>query len=301
MTATRDRRRDPEVGLDVEEWGQRSAFGASRGWPWWGAVLLALGLSIVGAFIDMKMSSNLGKVFEGAYFVGCVGAVCLVRRRNLFGPMVQAPLILAVTVPVVVLLTKGLPTGSGTVSKLLALGVPLVTGFPTMAITTGATVLIGGIRFLVQRRPAGAGRDDDRVRADGRRRPAERDQGQRDQGDRPAGARRPRPGGADRPGQDRAGSREDPERDRDRGAAPRDRARAAQPPARGRSGTADRGGRPAGGRSSQDSDRDRGRGREGRDRGQAAGDRGQARGGRPGRDEGRRQPPRRRTDDDYLD
>lgn len=307
MTATRDRRRDPEVRLDVEEWGQRSAFGASRGWPWWGAVLLALGLSIVGAFIDMKMSSHLGKVFEGAYFVGCVGAVCLVRRRNLFGPMVQAPLILAVTVPVVVLLTAGLPSGSSTVSKLLALGVPLVTGFPTMAITTGATVLIGGIRFLVQRRPAGVDSDDDRGdRPGSRRRPSDRDLDPRDRDDRAAGPRRPRPAGVGRSAQDSAGSRNEPnrERDRDRGSAPRDRVRTAQPPARGRSGgaaerggpTADRGGRPASGRAAgQDRDRERG---QGRDRGQPDRDRGQARGGRPARDDARRQPPRRRGDDD---
>src|ERR1700753_428898 len=154
VTATHDRRRDPHVGANaLEEWGQRSAFGAAKGWPWWAAVVLALGLSIVGAFIDMQVSGNLGKVFEGGYFLGCVGAVCLVRRHNLSGPMVQPPLILAVTIPVVVLLTKGMPSGSGTMSKLLTLGVPLVTGFPTMAITTIATVVIGGIRFLVQRKP----------------------------------------------------------------------------------------------------------------------------------------------------
>src|SRR6266568_1280736 len=100
VTATSDRRRDPQVGFNVAGWGERSAFGSARGWPWWAAVLL----------------------------------------------------------------TKGVPTSSGTTSKLIALGVPLVTGFPTMAITTGATVLIGGIRFLVQRKPAGADADEDDAR-----------------------------------------------------------------------------------------------------------------------------------------
>src|SRR6267378_4489262 len=169
VTATSDRRRDPQVRFDVAGWGERSAFGSSRGWPWWAAVLLALGLSIAAAVIDMKVSGSVAKVFDGAYFIGCVGAVCLVRRRNLFGPMVQAPLILAVTVPVTVLLTKGVPTSSGTTSKLIALGVPLVTGFPTMAITTGATVLIGGIRFLVQRKPADLDEDRARSRSEARR------------------------------------------------------------------------------------------------------------------------------------
>src|SRR6266568_4566335 len=267
VTATSDRRRDPQVGFNVAGWGERSAFGSARGWPWWAAVLLALGLSVAGAVIDMKVSGSVAKVFEGAYFIGCVGAVCLVRRRNVFGPMVQAPLILAVTVPVVVLVTKGMPSNPGTTSKMIALGIPLVTGFPTMAITTVATVLIGGIRFLVQRKPAGADADEDDSRGgrrDGRGDPRRgtdradradrsnradragrggRDADVDDSGGREGAERRPRPAGSGRPGQDRAG------RD-DRGAS-RDRAR--MPPSSGGRGDApDRGGRAGSGRSSAD-------------------------------------------------
>jgi hypothetical protein len=317
VTATHDRRRDPHAGVNaLQEWGERSAFGTAKGWPWWAAVILALGLSIVGAFIDMHVSGNLGKVFEGGYFLGCVGAVCLVRRRNLFGPMVQAPLILAVTIPVVVLLTKGMPSGSGTMSKLLTLGVPLVTGFPTMAITTIATLVIGGIRFLVQRKPAtddvdGDDRDDSGPadRDEPRRRPADRD-GER--GERPATASRPRPaGGSGRPTSSRT-PRDDREGARDRARAPQSSRGRGEPS--GREGSS---GRSASGRSTQDRDRDRGRDPESRERrparerapgterGQAprsgqSRDRGQApRGDRPSRDEGRRQPPPRRRDDDY--
>jgi hypothetical protein len=292
VTATSDRRRDTHVGFDVAGWGQRSAFGSARGWPWWAAVLLALGLSIVGAVIDMHLSGGLARVFEGAYFIGCVGAVCLVRRRNLFGPMVQAPLILAVTVPVVVLLTKGVPSGSGTGSKLIALGVPLVTGFPTMAITTGATVLIGGIRFLVQRKPAGAAREAGGSRAgrdSGRR--VERDGDVGDRPRRPSQDRQQRPAGAGRPNPDRAA------RD-DRVVPPRDRAR--MPPAAGRGEAPDRGGRAAAaGRPSPDRDRERGqapRSGQSRDRDREQQPR---TAGRPARDDGRRQPPPRRRDDDY--
>jgi hypothetical protein len=312
VTATSDRRRDPQVGFDVVGWGERSAFGSARGWPWWAAVLLALGLSIAGAVIDMKVSGNLAKVFDGGYFIGCVGAVCLVRRRNLFGPMVQAPLILAVTVPVTVLLTKGLPTGSGMTSKLIALGVPLVTGFPTMAITTGATVLIGGIRFLVQRRPTDLDEDIARSRSDGRRpasrseRPDRSDRADRlersersdrdgDLADRPGRSgqdRRPRPPGAGWPSQDRV-PRDDRAAPRDERATPRDRTRM-QPPSGGRTGTPDRSGRAGAGRSAVDRDRDRGQQPRGQNR-----DRERGQQPRTTRDDGRRQPPRRRDDDDY--
>lgn len=303
MTATRDRRRDPRSKTSaLAEWGQRSVFGTAKGWPWWAAVVLALGLSIIGAFIDMNTSGNLGRVYEGAYFLGCVAAVCLVRRRNVFGPMVQAPLILALTIPIVVLMTKGLPATGGTMSKLITLGVPLVTGFPTMAITTGATVLIGGIRYLIQRKPVDV---DDESRADdhgdGRRRPPERD------GDRA----RQRPSNApSRSGENRSGegrpSRDDRDASRDRARKPQQNSRNEPPGRDSRSAS----GRSTSGRSSQDRaggrDRDPGRDqRQSRDRGQAprsgqSRDRGSQqppRGGRTSGDDGRRQPPRRRDDD----
>lgn len=296
MTATRDRQRDSQQDhADLEEWGQRSAFGTAKGWPWWAAVPLALVLSLIGGIVDMHVSGGIGKVFEGAYFLGCVGAVCLVRRRNLFGPMVQAPLILAAAIPAAVVISKGMPSGSGTMSKLIALGVPLITGFPVMAITTGATVVIGGIRFLVQRKPVGDdGNDDaDRLdRRDERRRPPSRDGERRREVDG-----RQRQGGSGRP--DRVGSARDDRassgRD-DRGGA-RDRGRS-QPPARSRSEARERGSRSASERSSGSS-RERERGPAPRSGGQSK-DRGQTPrgGGRPARDEGRRQPPRRR-DDDY--
>lgn len=291
MTATRDRARDSQQDPDLEEWAQRSAFGQTKGWPWWAAVLLALGLSLIGGIVDMHTSGSISKVFEGAYFLGCVGAVCFARRRSIFGPMVQPPLILAVAIPLSVVFSKGMPSGSSTMSKLLTLGVPLVTGFPVMAITTGATVVIGGIRFLVQRKPAVDDLDEDDdgrpTKAEPRRRPSERDSERR----REAGSR-PRPSGSSRSDSSRSA------RDRDDRDAPRDKDRErgrSQSSARSRSEAPERG-RPASGRSSSGSSRDRGqapRSGQSRDRGQAP------RSSRPSRDDdGRRQPPRRR-DDDY--
>ena len=301
MTATRDRQRDAqEDPTELEEWAQRSVFGQTKGWPWWAAVLLALGLSLVGGIVDMKVSGSIGKVFEGAYFLGCVGAVCFVRRRSIFGPMVQPPLILAVAIPLSVVFSKGMPSGSSTMSKLLTLGVPLVTGFPVMAITTGAAVVIGGVRFLVQRRPAGDDLDEDDDRpgrsSEARRRPSNRDAERR----REAGAARPRPSGSSRSEQGRS-ARDDRDKDRaDRdGDRDRDRGRS-QPPARSRSEAPDRG-RSSSGRPSSASSRDRDRERDQAPRSGQSRDRGSAprSGSRPSRDDGRRQPPRRRDDDDY--
>ncbi len=290
MTATRDRQRDSQQDpSELEEWAQRSAFGTAKGWPWWAAVLLAFGLSLIGGVVDMHMSGSIGKVFEGAYFLGCVGAVCFVHRRSIFGPMVQPPLILAVAIPLSVLFSKGLPSSAGTMSKLLSLGVPLVTGFPVMAITTAATLVIGGIRFLMQRKPMVDDIDGDDRPGRGGRRPADSDRERRRDGEG-----RPRPSGS-RPDSGRS-VRDDRDSSRDSG-----RSRSS---ARSRGEAPERGSPSSSGRSStnssRDGDRDRGQGSrssgQSRDRGS---DRGPSRGSRPSRDDdGRRQPPRRR-DDDY--
>ncbi|MDQ3760402.1 MAG: hypothetical protein M3460_01460 [Actinomycetota bacterium] len=124
-----------------------------RGMPWWAAVLCALGLTAVGVFADLERINRLGIIFQACYFLGCLLAVAVVQRKGLFGPMVQPPLILTVTVPGVVLASGPPPSGGGFVATALAIGTPLINGFPTMAITTGFTIAIGLLRLAIQRRP----------------------------------------------------------------------------------------------------------------------------------------------------
>jgi hypothetical protein len=157
-------------------WETSSALSSVRGIQWWAAVLLALAFTGIGVFVDLERINRLGIIFQVAYFVGCVLAVLWVQRRGLFGPMVQPPLILAVAVPGVVLAAGGSGGGGGITAKALAVGTPLINGFPTMAITTGVTVLIGLIRLAKERAP----------------RPGQVAVRQRQPGDRP---RTPRPSG----------------------------------------------------------------------------------------------------------
>ncbi|WP_343123746.1 DUF6542 domain-containing protein, partial [Sciscionella sediminilitoris] len=164
MTAVRDRRdeldkpRDgasarPGKGGDARSsWGQQMAFGQANGVPWWGAVIVALALAIVGALINHAMTGEFGIVFQGAYFIGCVGAICLARRQNMFAPMVQPPLILAISVPLVGLIVGG--GNGGMKAKLITIGTSLINQFPVMAITTVITVGIGVARVYLQKRPA---------------------------------------------------------------------------------------------------------------------------------------------------
>ena len=279
MTATRDRGRETRAASSGLRWDERSAFG-TRGWPWWAAVVLALGLSIVGAVIDEKANSDIATIFRTAYVIGCVAGVCIVRRRNLFGPMVQPPLILVVVVPVVAAALDDKPG-----SKVLVIGPQLIDNFPVMAITTGVTVVLGVIRYLVQRRPVDDDFADDRPRRpEGRDRDRDRVPSGRDRDfdDRPAGSARGGRPPAGRGAQDRM-----PPRDRDR-----------VDPGRGRSsGDRDRGvDRSRSSRDPRDRDRDP-RDRDPRDRDRDRDPRGQARPRAP-RDRDPRREPRRR-DDDY--
>jgi hypothetical protein len=115
------------------------------------AVGLAAGLTALGVFADLARIGTLGTVFTVCYVGSCVLAVTWVRRRSLFGPVVQPPLLPAVAVPVVVLLAGPPRPGSGISERLLTIGAPLVNSFPTMAWTTAAVLALGTGRLLAQR------------------------------------------------------------------------------------------------------------------------------------------------------
>lgn len=137
----------------VPPWDGASLFPDRAGAPWWLAVSLAVVLATAGAFADLQRMNRLGLVFQACYFLGCMLAVVVVERRGLFGPMVQPPLLLALTVLGVVLLAGGAPPSAGLTATALAIGTPLINGFPTMAITTGVTVGLGAFRIATQRAP----------------------------------------------------------------------------------------------------------------------------------------------------
>ncbi|SFP36225.1 hypothetical protein SAMN05421810_102363 [Amycolatopsis arida] len=202
MTAVRDHERDPEATDGPVPWDQRLIAGDRRGLPWWGAVLLAFGLAVLGAVVGQQFGNPHGLLFQVCYFLGAVAAVAAVRRRNLFGPMVQPPLVMAVTVPGMVLLGPGLPANSDTLAKVLAIGRPLINGFPAMAITTAVTVGIGVYRMFRERDPNApvkvrdsAGKRVAKPQSKGAKGPVGRSPAGADDRDRGDVGRRDRPGG----------------------------------------------------------------------------------------------------------
>jgi hypothetical protein len=115
------------------------------------AVALALAFTAAGIFADLQRIGTAGAVFQTLFVTGCLLAVAWVRRRSLFAPMVQPPLLLAVTVPAVVLLDGGPGPEAGVLDALLTVAAPLVNSFPTMAATTVAVLVVGAGRLVVQR------------------------------------------------------------------------------------------------------------------------------------------------------
>jgi hypothetical protein len=153
---------------------ERSSIASVLGLPPVAAFALAAGGTVLGVLIDILRIGTVGGVFTAFYFMGCVLAVAWVRRRNLFGPMVQPPLLLAVTVPAVVLLAAPPRPGSGITEQLIAVGAPLINAFPTMATTTAVVLAGGALRILLQPLRPGASGPVSRVLAGGRGRRAAR-------------------------------------------------------------------------------------------------------------------------------
>jgi hypothetical protein len=127
---------------------------ASRQWglPWWAAILLPLVLTAAGAYVDLHFDRGLGVPFQAAFGAGCLISVLFVRRRNLFGPMVQPPLILLFAASPVVVLLNGRGLSGGLASQALTIGAPLVDNFMVQAGVTVATVVIGLVRLIIIRR-----------------------------------------------------------------------------------------------------------------------------------------------------
>jgi hypothetical protein len=240
-----DSRSEPEdEEFSPVRWNDRAMFGNFRGLPWWAAVLIAFVVAIVGTFVDVNSAAQtVGWVFAITFFVGCVGAVVFVERRSMFGPIVQPPLVLAIVVPILVVMTQGMPSGGGLATIGLTLGKPLIDGFPAMAITTACTVVIGIVRVMTQKDPNRLTKDEIREvkRKPDKPRRAERAE-RAERADKPQSEDRPKK----RPRSDRADAPADRSADRRRPAqaADEDRPKRPRPPA-SPSGTPDRPRRPA--------------------------------------------------------
>lgn len=128
----------------------RSVAPTVPGVPWWGAVLVAAGSTLLGFLIDAARGNELGSAFSAFYVLGCVAAVAAVQHRALFTAMAQPPLLLLVAVPIAqeFLVESG---GGGLKDLALNVAYPLVNRFPVMLTATVAVLVVGGLRIFLSR------------------------------------------------------------------------------------------------------------------------------------------------------
>lgn len=184
---------------------EQSVLPKLRGLPWWGAVLLALGLTALGAAIDAKLHGALRVTYQICYLAGCVLAALAVRRRGLFTTAVQPPLI-AFAVGIVALYAINASANMSAKTLIFKVALPIATSFPSMAVTFLLTLAVVVGRWFITRdttpakplaRTTAAARRPDATKS--RRpaeRPAERTRAARSPASKESGAqpaRRPRP------------------------------------------------------------------------------------------------------------
>ncbi|QMT00491.1 DUF6542 domain-containing protein [Gordonia jinghuaiqii] len=136
---------------------QQSVLPAVRGVPWWGAVLLATGITALGAAIDAGSNDSLGSIYKFCYLVGCVIAALAVRRRALFTAAAQPPLI-AFFVSIVTLYGLNSEQAStGLKSLIFSVLLPVAADFPWMATTFVVTLALVVARWFLTRDTSGSG------------------------------------------------------------------------------------------------------------------------------------------------
>jgi hypothetical protein len=159
--------------------------------------------------VDIQRLDTLDLVFQISFIASSALAAAWVRRKNLFGPMVQPPLIfVAVFVTSTMISAPKLSGGFGLKEFLFSVGLPLASEFPTMALGTAAALAIGTGRWFLERNPEPATRKIS-LPEDGPRRPprgersAQRTPRDRDEargrGRRDAGERESRRSGREKP------------------------------------------------------------------------------------------------------
>jgi hypothetical protein len=140
------------------------------GVPWWAAVVVGVTATTVGfAFDAGSGNKQLTLVFSALYVAGCVAAVLAVRQSGVFTAVIQPPLILFCAVPGAYWLFHGaeLP---GLRDLVINCGYPLIERFPLMLFTSAAVLLIGMVRWFLQR--VAAKTEADTTRGDERTTPA---------------------------------------------------------------------------------------------------------------------------------
>jgi hypothetical protein len=102
-------------------------------------------ITLAGAAVDSFVGIGLGMITLGALVGSTVIGTLTVRRRDLASVVVAPPLVFVAVAGLNIALAPSATLSTATVATLL------IRGFPTMAIATGAAVVLGLIRLVTRR------------------------------------------------------------------------------------------------------------------------------------------------------
>jgi hypothetical protein len=120
-----------------------------RGLPWWGAMIILIGIAGFGELIDSLASIQVKSGFNIGIVVASIIAIIAVRRSHMF-PVVVAPPIVYSTAALAQVYFRSNVLGQSHVF-LDAAANYLVYGFPAIAASSAAVLIIAGIRLIARK------------------------------------------------------------------------------------------------------------------------------------------------------
>lgn len=119
-----------------------SAIRTVAGIPSWGAVLVALVLTALGATVDGLATGTPSWGFRIGFVAGVALAALLVRRASIFTALVQPPLVMVVVIFVALRLMAS--------ERMTITLIKVVNTFPTMVVGTAVAVVLCVVRIFAQ-------------------------------------------------------------------------------------------------------------------------------------------------------
>jgi fumarate reductase subunit D len=133
------RRREPEADATPQA--------PERGLPWWGALLILVGIAVIGGVVDAKSSSQ--GAFNIAIIAASVISILVVRRSHMFPIVIAPPIVYSVaSMFMLYIRSDGLHDKKQIID---AAANYLVYGFPAIASATAAVLIIAGIRMIARK------------------------------------------------------------------------------------------------------------------------------------------------------
>ena len=123
-----------------------------RGFAWWVALLVLVGIAGVGALIDNIGSINGKSGFNIGIVIASIVAIIIVKRSHMFPVVIAPPIVYSGAALIQFYVRRATVSGASKQQVLLdAAANYLVYGFPAIAVATAAVLIIAGFRLITRK------------------------------------------------------------------------------------------------------------------------------------------------------